>query len=474
MLNRFFKILTGKGATHPEHDEKNSAATADSPEFKQLNKLAPVTNNGSNQQSSPENGEDFVIANTIPPSVVCREAVLNKEQKVAGYSFTLSRGINERVRTSSAIVQRLYDEVLLRNILNMDIQRLLGHRLAFIPILPSSLEHPLLEQLPREGTVLVVSALEHFLADSSVLLTQLIALKNSGFRIALQGNTDLPGMQPFMELAEFIFIDIGRNDLPTITTQIGAINKLVFEKNLVATNIKTLDEFHVCSKLPFLYFQGPFVTSREKWATPRMDTGRIKILDLLNRIRQDAEISELALAFKQDPALSFKILRYINSAGSGLANKVNTIDQALLILGRQNLYRWLTLLLFTSGAGDALDWALMENALVRARLAELCASDSLPANERDELFVAGIFSLLDILLHLPMEQVLAQVSLPPLTEEALLHKRGKYAPYLELAIACEEFDQERIVTLSNQIGLDVDHVNAYHADALIWAEQVNG
>ncbi len=469
MLNRFIKLLSGKDA---KPDEKITPA-ADSSEFKRLNELAPVSSKNGSLPASEENTEELIAEKTIPPSVVCREAVLNKEQKVAGYSFTLSRNINERVRASSTIVQRLYDEVLLRNILNMDIQRLLGHRLAFIPILPSTLDHPLLEQLPQKGTVLVVSALEQCFANSSVLITKLNALKNLGFRIGLQGNTDLPEMQPFMELAEFIFINIGDNNLPTITSQISAISKLVFDKNLVATNIRTLDEFHVCTKLPFAYFQGQFVTSREAWASPRMDTGRIKILDLLNRIRQDAEIAELAQAFKQDPALSFKILRYINSAGSGLANKVNSIDQALLILGRQNLYRWLTLLLFTSGAGDALDWALLENALVRARLAELSASDSLPANERDELFVTGIFSLLDILLHLPMEKVLAQVSLPPLAVEALLHKKGKYAPYLELAIACEEFDQERITALAKHLGLDVTHVNAYHADALIWAEQIN-
>jgi EAL and modified HD-GYP domain-containing signal transduction protein len=72
-----------------------------------------------------------------------------------------------------------------------------------------------------------------------------------------------------------------------------------------------------------------------------------------------------------------------------------------------------------------------------------------------------------------MEQVLAQISLPPMAVEALLHKTGKYAPYLELAIACEAFDQERIAAIATQLGIDVAHVNAYHADALIWAEQVS-
>lgn len=467
MLNRFMKLLTG----HDNASAKNQASTPGSA-FAQLNQIAPVAI----PTSFPE--QKNVTATDPAHSVVCREAILSKDQRVAGYSFMLRRTVNQRVRVSSPIVQRLYDEVLLRNILSMDIQRLLGHRLAFIPILPSSLDyasrdHALLEQMPREGTVFVISASEHLPTNNELMLASIKALKALGYRIGLQGDMEIPNMQPFLELAEYLFIDIASNDIPAINTQIAAICKHGFDKKLVATNIQTLEEFHVCSKLPFSYFQGPFVTSREKWTSSRMDTGRVKILDLLNRIRRDAEIAELIPIFKQDPALSFKIMRYINSAGGGLTNKVSSIDQALIVLGRQKLYRWLTLLLFTSGAGEELEWALMENALVRARLAELLAHDTLPENERDELFVAGIFSLLDILLHIPMEQVLSQVSLPPMASEALLYNRGKYAPYLALAIACEEFDQERITTLAETLNMSVIQVNAIHADALIWAQQVN-
>lgn len=468
MLNRFLQLFKGKSAS-----QQTTTVTTQGAEFHRLNELAPVISTESLFTALSETEEDIPNPNAIRSSAVCREAVLNKAQRVAGYSFALSHNVNERVRSSSTLVQRVYDEVLLRNILNMDIQRLLGHRLAFIPILPSTLTHPLLAQLPPAGTVLVVNKLEQLLADAETSLAQLNALKKTGFHIALQGNINAPGMQPFLELAEFVFIDIGGSDLPSITDQINEINKSLFDKHLVATNVRTLDEYHVCAALPFMYIQGTFVTSREAWTKPSLDAGRIKILELLNRIRQDAENAELAQALKLDPALSFKILRYINSAGSGLTTRVSTIDQALMILGRQNLYRWLTLLLFTSGTGDAMDWALMENALVRARLAELSAGDTLPARERDELFVTGIFSLLDILLRLPMAQVLAQINLPALSVEALLHNTGRYAPYLELAIACEAFDQERISALAHQLGIDLAHVNAHHADALIWAEQVS-
>lgn len=203
-----------------------------------------------------------------------------------------------------------------------------------------------------------------------------------------------------------------------------------------------------------------------------MDAGRLKILELLNKLRGDAETAELTALLKQNMALSYKLLRYINSPGMGLLHKVVTLEQALLVLGWQKFYRWLTLLLYTSGDTTGLDRAVMENALIRARLAELCAQDALSAAERDELFVAGMFSLLDVVLSMPMEDVLKQVSLPPLVDEALLYQQGKYAPYLDLAMACEQSDNEQVAVLAEAIGLDLWRVSSLHVDAMLWAQQV--
>lgn len=128
------------------------------------------------------------------------------------------------------------------------------------------------------------------------------------------------------------------------------------------------------------------------------------------------------------------------------------------------------MLLFTSGHGHPLDVALMENALVRARLAELCASDSLPSHARDELFIASMFSLLDVLLSTPMDKILAEVSLPPLVVEALLQRTGKYAPYLALAMACEQDNHEAIANTAQTLGLSLKQVMAYQIEAVLWAE----
>lgn len=466
MLSYFFQFLTGRSKHNTSRSKKSAQYIAELA-LKQLNQVAPLKRKSAVQKDALENSSPAKPNQTIQPAVVCREAILNEKEKIEGYFFTLMRGVNEHVRKSSEIIQRLHDEFLLGSLLKMDIQRLLGHRIAFLPMSPLSLSLPSFNYLPSSGVVIVIHSLETLIKKSDESYMQVTALKTAGFQIGLQGDINHPSLQRFIDLAEYIFIDIGGNDLPDISAK---IKNQVTNKSLVATNVRLLEEYHVCSKLPFHYFQGTFISSKEKWTTPALDSSRVKVLSLLSLVQQNADNGALAKVFKLDSTLSYQILRHVNSVGFGLVTKTNNIDQALLILGRNNLFRWLTLLLFTSGAGNPLDMALMENALVRARLAELCAGDSLSTTERDELFIAGIFSLLDVLLRMPMEKLLKEVSLPPLVVEALLHKSGKYYLYLDVAIACEEFDQDRIVALSDQVELDLAHINALQVDALIWAQ----
>jgi EAL and modified HD-GYP domain-containing signal transduction protein len=244
-------------------------------------------------------------------------------------------------------------------------------------------------------------------------------------------------------------------------------------KRFVATGVQTLEAFHMCLKLQFALFMGPFITRRETLDSPTMGPARAKVLDLMNRVRSGAEQPELAAQFRQDPTLSVRLLRYVNSPGMGLMNKIGGIEQALMVMGQDKLYRWLTLVLFTGGQAQELDQAVLENALVRGRVAEQLAGRALFAKARDEIFVAGLFSLLDVVMRMPMEQVLKQISLPAEITEAIISRRGPYAPYLALAIACEQDDLSSIETLAKQIGSDMANINCVHMDALLWAQELS-
>jgi EAL and modified HD-GYP domain-containing signal transduction protein len=194
------------------------------------------------------------------------------------------------------------------------------------------------------------------------------------------------------------------------------------------------------------------------------------IMDLLNLVMGHADFPAIEAKFKLDAALSYKLLRFINSPAVGLRYPIKSIGQALVMLGHDQLYRWLTLLLFTHEQGDPRSRALLRNAVVRARLTETLGEQHISRGERGGLFITGILSMLDALLGLPLEQALARLKLPEAVIDALLEGTGPYAPYLQLAQACEQFDQDRIAQLSVQARLTPDAVNLAHVNALIWSE----
>jgi EAL and modified HD-GYP domain-containing signal transduction protein len=406
-------------------------------------------------------------------SVMRREAMLGRDQKVAAYTFMLRRALDDQRDSNLPDVQRLYDETLLGNLQRMDIARLLGQRLAFVPIAPASLDLPLIDGWPAVGTVWLLNIVAQPAIDEP-LLARLAELKSRGFSFAVHADEVVRAeRQALLQLADYVLMDVNSEDIPAITAQIAAVSKVAAGKRFVATGVQTLEAFHMCHKLQFALFMGPFITRRETLDNPTMGPSRAKVLDLMNRVRTGAEQPELATQFRHDPALSVRLLRYVNSPGMGLMNKIGGIEQALMVMGQDKLYRWLTLILFTGGKSQELDQAVLENALVRGRMAEQLAGRALFAKARDEIFVAGLFSLLDVVMGMPMEQVLKQISLPAEITEAIVSQRGPYAPYLALAIACEQDDQSSIEALARQIGREVDDINAVHMDALLWAQQLS-
>lgn len=407
------------------------------------------------------------------PSVMRREAMLGRDQKVAAYTFMLRRAPDEQRDRALPDMQRLYDETLLGNLQRMDVARLLGQRLAFVPVVPASLSIPLIDSWPAAGTVWVLKIDSQTSIDDS-LLARMAELKARGSGFALHADMAMrPERHALLQLADYVLMDVGSEDIPAITAQMAAVSKVAAGKRFVAAEVQTLEAFHMCHKLQFALFMGPFITRRETLDTPVMGPSRAKVLDLMNRVRTGAEQPELAGHFRQDPALSVRLLRYVNSPGMGLMSKIGGIEQALMVMGQDKLYRWLTLILFTGGQTQELDQAVLENALVRGRVAEQLAGRALFAKARDEIFVAGLFSLLDVVMRMPMEQVLKQISLPAEITEAIVSQRGPYAPYLALAIACEQDDQSSLEALASQIGRDVADINAVHMDALLWAQQLS-
>ena len=407
-------------------------------------------------------------AEKLRQKIIGRQPVLDRSQLIIGYELMLRSKMLPTVKEPDAALQLMQDEALILCLSRLNIDRLLDDKLAFVAVSSAMLENPLLEKLPRKGMVIVVRPHKDRLEAD---LARCRELKVLGYQIALDDYEAKQGLGSFLPLASFVRVDVTRFN----AIDLGELVDCFLDNpgpQLVAKNVAAEDDFDACYKLGFHRFEGNYFTRLRPSMPPRVDSDRVRVLELLDRVRNEENISQLEAVFKHDAVLSYKLLRYINSPVNGFSQQVRSIAHALVILGYKQLYRWLTLLLFSSGVVDPRSRALLQNALVRARMMELLGLGKLPPAEREGLFIVGIFSLLDVLLNMPMDLALERLKLPDQVTAALARREGVYAPFLALAVACEEADQSGIIQYAAASGLDADEVNIAQVNALIWAEEI--
>lgn len=394
-----------------------------------------------------------------------RQPILDKQQKIVGYELLFRHAPD----ASTAQVKGDMDagtNILINAYSNMDAKWLLGDKLAFINIAAPMLESDFIELLPPQRVVLE-------LLETIEVTPELIArcrhLRSKGFVFALDDYEHSPESAPLLDVANFVKIDVQLLGREKTTQMVRTLENLPVK--LIAEKVETKAEFKYCKELGFHYFQGFYFAHPETLSAKIISPAHATVLELLNKVRNNAEAKDIETGFKRDVALSFKLLRYINSVGFGLSCEIQSIRHALAILGYQQLYRWLTLLLATAG-GDSTPPALMKTAITRGRLTELLGQNYLEKSDHDNLFIVGIFSLLDAMLEMPMEDIMDKLYLPEPITDALLNRQGIYGPFLSLTEACEDYDPARIEAIAGSLQMDPEQINRAHLEALAWVEQL--
>lgn len=238
---------------------------------------------------------------------------------------------------------------------------------------------------------------------------------------------------------------------------------------LVADGVESWAEHRLCQRIGFNLSIGGFAGTRDQEAPPgKISESRLVVLDMLNQIRSEAEPGALAATALRDPAVVVKLLNMANSPLYGLPRKVASIEEAIALLGRDALYRWLSLALFNIEGNSGRDSTLLVLALCRAALLEGLASDK-GKQTADEAFLVGLLSIADSLLDLPMNEVLAHIHLPAAVKAALLHNEGHHARILQLAIMLERCRLDQAVVLAGALQIGPAALIDSYRKALGWA-----
>ena len=203
--------------------------------------------------------------------------------------------------------------------------------------------------------------------------------------------------------------------------------------------------------------------------TSHQATSRALSLKLLQKVAADADTHEIESIFRQDPVLAYHLLRLVNSLGVGVGRPISSFSQAILILGRQQLKRWLNLMLFAAGQDDYRSPMLLARVAVRARSMELLAKASgLDRSEQDRAFMAGMFSLLGILFGMPLSEVLEPLSLNASLSGAVLRGEGELGRLLNTIEGFERGDETSLLSRLDDLKLSTDEFNLINFEAHQW------
>jgi EAL and modified HD-GYP domain-containing signal transduction protein len=392
-------------------------------------------------------------------------------QRIAGAAGLLRYPVLDTSRSVHAYVlaDPSADQSSLRTALREGLTAGMG--LLFVPATAALLDSAELHAAPADQLVLRIDAVPgDDPATIAALHATLLRLHQRGMRIAMTRGTVKKAYRDWLALASYVQLSLpamAPGQMPALLRFIRAHTNA----QAVASGVENAAQFEALCQQGVALFLGDWVTRLPHAPAGRLQPAQAVVIQLLNLLHQDADVAELEAVLRRDPGLAFELLRMINTASHGLAFEVTSLRHAMMILGHKRLTRWVaTLMARARAAGTAP--AVASTALVRGRLMELLAEQLLPPHECDNAFVAGLFSLLDVLLEMPMAQALESLVLPESVAQALLRGRGVLAPFLALTLACESGDDAAFAQAAEALQLDNHHINWSHLQALAWAGEI--
>jgi EAL and modified HD-GYP domain-containing signal transduction protein len=400
-------------------------------------------------------------------ALIARQAIVDEHRAVFGYEL-YDRSTEHDAHTAAS------DAALLFNALSHgDTEALVGKKIVFINCTHESLASGHLELIHPDKVVLEVPTLPEDASaeDIAHAIEQFEVLRKRGFKLAFNQNVLRRAYAAWLPLASYIKLEMTAFK-PEMAGPLVKFARSANDKvQIVAEKVETAEQYQRMADLGVRLFQGYWFAKPSLVQTKTIRPSQATIIQLINLVRKQASSAEIEELLKRDPTLSFNLLRFINSSGFGLSCEITSFRHAVMILGLKKLFRWAALLLTTSRTSGTAP-AIGTTAVVRGRLMELLASEMLSPEECDNAFVVGVFSLLDAMLGIPLEQALESVALPEPVMEALLENTGVFAPFLALTKACESGDDVAFAQNIELLHLSGHQVNMAHLQALAWADSL--
>jgi len=393
--------------------------------------------------------------------VVTRLPILDGVQRLLGYELLVHSADWDDEAIDAAARRNNMQRKLMHAFIDLGVERLVGNTEAFMRLPRASLI--VATSLPITGNRTVISVDCATPLDEPTLL-QLSTLRRKGFRIALE-NAPLRdhdvALQRAIELAQYAKYTMSAALDPAAVKWMRS-----YGLRIIASGIDTREELQRAASIGCDGFEGHYLCQPESVVGTSLRENKLSVLRLLAAIEDPTKGPvELDAIIRTDAALSYKVLRCVNSAYFSLPVTVRSVLHATVYLGVNRIRSWIRMIAI-AGLQEC-PTELLKFALIRGRMCELLAA-KLPNDQREMAFTVGLFSLLDALLNAPLEELLARIPLAEEIRDALIRHTGPLARLLEPVEACERGDWRRLEASS----VPVAQCAGAYVDAVAWAERV--
>lgn len=363
---------------------------------------------------------------------IARQPIYDRDLKVIGYELLYRDSDVNEARIQDP--ERASSDAILNSFIHIGIDTLTGSGLVFINLPKAFITNSALTPMFREQCVLEV--LEDIEATPDVL-QGLKRLSQQGFKLALDDFQLTEDTRPLLRWAHYVKVDVLGREREELEKLLAQLRR--YPVKIIAEKVETQAMKQLCEELGFDCFQGYFYCRPQMVVRKGVEANKAVVFDLLNKLQQpDVGFDELEALLAHDITLSYKLLRYINSAAFSLRREVDSIKDAIVLLGIDNVKHWVSLILMTR-MDESKPLELITTALVRARMCELLA-DLWHPEVRHQMFIVGLFSVLDALMDQPMVELLDTIILSTPVKLALLDQEGVAGEVYQRVLAYEQMD----------------------------------
>ena len=398
-------------------------------------------------------------------SYVARQAILNVDEEIVGYELLFRDGVENAF--PDICPDQATSQILTSNHLTKGLESITDGKCTYINFFEDTLINRFPTSLdPKSVVIEILESVE----ISEELLDACRALKKQGYKLALDDHNFDPVWDIFLPYIDTIKVDVRQFNMLQISKYVRRIAG--FGVKLLAEKVETREEFAQLKTLGFQLYQGYFFARPEIFKSKQIKANKLNLLQLISEAgSRQMNIDKVSQILEQDVALSYKLLRFINSAGFNSNQKITSLKHAIIYMGEAEVKKFISLIALANLSGDKPD-EIMVLSLARARFCSHIAQKRGDDENPPTAFLVGMLSLVDALLDETMDTLAAKLPVADEIKQGLIEQTGVLGLYLKLALHYEKAQWDDAETLSMAIRVPINDIHEYYQESLAWADKI--